>query len=165
MNRKVTFGLAIAAGAIAMCAGGALAASAPKPPTKTLSFYQVVKSTRFYNAAGEEIKVNPPETLPAAGDWVDEIDNDYPGTFKHHAKRWTSTDQLLCTFTSPQSGYCYVQFAIGGSLLALNHIPAATAGNAPEKISVGTGMFSGAHGTLTATQLRNGNSNVVIKVS
>jgi hypothetical protein len=136
----------------------------PQSQLETLSFYQIVESTRFYNAAGKEIKLNPPKTVPAAGDWVDEIDNDYVGSFKHHAERWTSTDQLLCTFTSAHNGECYVQLAIGGPLLALNHIPAAIAGTEPEKISVGTGVFSGAHGTLTATQLKNGNSNLVIEV-
>jgi hypothetical protein len=164
MNKKTAVGIAMFA-TLAPCAGEALAASAPQPRTETLRFYQVVQSTRFYNAAGKEIKVNPPKTLPAASDWVDEIDDDYPDSFLHHAKRWTSTDQLLCTFTNSRNGECYVQLAIDGSLLAVNHIPAATTGTGPEKISVATGAFSGANGTLTATQLKNGNSDLVINIS
>jgi hypothetical protein len=173
MNRSVrTAAAVLGAGVLAtplaagaMLATGAVDASAARVHAETLRYYQVAGPTRFYNAGWKAINVNPPQTLPKAGDSFDVLDTDYAGSFSHHAKRWTMTDHLTCTFSSADNAVCDGQFASGGSLLLVNHVaivPSENTFHVP--ISEGTGAFAGAHGTVTIANLPNGNSNVVIKV-
>jgi hypothetical protein len=159
------FAVAIAALTAALAAV-AVAAPVAGAKTETLSYYQVEGPTHFYNAQGRRIKLDPPATLPTAGDRLDETDTDYAGTFKKHAKAWTSTDHLSCTFTSSSTGICNFQIAAVGSLLLFNNFTVDFQDSTyVVKLSEGTGSFEGAHGTLRIADLPNGNSNLVVKVS
>jgi hypothetical protein len=137
-------------------------AGAADAKTETLNFYQVqVGQTRFYNAAGRAIDLNPPTTLPQAGDRFDETDLDYPGTPKRHAARWTASDHFTCTFTSSDTGVCNSQIAIGGSLLLSNNFPLPTGEVAVAAVNEGTGVFHDAHGRFTDADLPNSSDAVL----
>jgi hypothetical protein len=146
---------------------GAASAGVASAKSETLHFYQVGGPTQFYNAAGKKINLDPPATLPKAGDSFDETDVDYVGTPKHHAAHWTATDHLTCTFTDHDTGLCNSQIAIGGSLLLSNNFTMKFAPtNAPAPINEATGVFSGMHGTLTDEDLpKSNNATLVIHLS
>lgn len=159
MKRRFTVGIVVLAGA-------ALLAPLASARAAKLSFYQVAGPTQFYGAAGNPISVNPPATLPAAGDSFDETDTDYAGSFKHHAKQWSATDHLTCAFTNSDTGMCDFQLAVSGSLLLFNHFTVHFQDNSMVVgVSEGTGSFRRVRGSLTITDLPNGNSNLVVRVS
>ncbi len=163
----MTRSLTPVAAAIAVAAAfGAVAVPAASAKAQTLHVYQVSGPTQFFNAAGKKIHLNPPATLPVRGDSFDETDVDYIGSYKSHARKWSGTDHLACTFTSSDAGVCNAQFAVDGSLLIFNNfaLPLNT-NHVVLKLSEGTGTFAGAHGTLSIVNLPNGNSNLVARVS
>jgi hypothetical protein len=152
--------LAVAVSAALACGG--LFAGAASAKSETLHFYQVqVGPTQFYDASGHPINLNPPATLPEAGDSFDETQLDYAGTAKHHASRWTASDRFTCTFTSADTGKCNSQIAIGGSLLLSNNFPLPTGAEAVVAISEGTGAFHGVHGRFTDANLPNSNNAIL----
>ena len=163
----MTRSLTAAAAALAVAATlGAVAVPDANAKSQTLHLYQVEGPTQFYNAAGKKIDLNPPAELPSAGDSFDETDLDYVGSYTSHAKQWTGSDHLACTFTSSDTGICNAQFAIGGSLLIFNNFKFNFKANSVVlKLSEGTGSFAGAHGTMSIIDLPNGNSNLVARVS
>lgn len=150
----------------ALAASGALAGAA-SAKSETLHFYQVGGRAQFYNAAGKKINLNPPATLPKAGDSFDETDLDYAGTPKDHASHWTATDHLTCTFTNADTGRCNFQIAIGGSLLLSNNFTLNfRLDKEPAPVNEGTGVFKGAHGSLTDENLpKSNNATLVIDLS
>ena len=154
-----------AAGAVVL-AVGALAAPALAAKHETLAFYQVAGPTRFYSAAGRPLHLNPPASVPKAGDYFDVTDTDYAGNDKQHARESTATDHLRCHFTSTVAGRCDFQIAIGSSLIVFNQAPVHFRDSVfVEKVSEGTGQFKGVTGTLTDTNLPSGNSNLVLRLS
>lgn len=162
MKRQLAAGIAVLA-----AAGGAIAAPAAGAKTgQKLSFYQVSGPAHFHNAAGEPININPPATLPTAGDSFDEIDTLYVGTAKSHAKQWSATDHITCTFSNSSTGTCDLQIAIGGSMLLFNQFVLHFQDNsAVVRLNEGTGQFKGAHGALSIVDLANGNSTFVVKLA
>ena len=153
-------------------AGVALASAAllapiaeAKPKEHTLRFYSVVDRAGFYNSAGKPIDVNPPSTLPSAGDVFDEVDSDFVGREKHHARKATASDHLRCTFTGANAATCELQIAVDGSMLIVNKFGFTLSNYQVLKLSEGTGAFAGDHGTIAITDLANNNANLVIKVS
>ena len=162
VKRQLAAGIAVLA-----AAGAAIAAPAAGAKTgQTLSFYQVSGRAHFHNAAGEPININPPATLPAAGDGFDEIDTLYVGTAKRHAKQWSATDHMTCTFSNSSTGTCDLQIAIGGSMLLFNQFVLHFEDNsAVVRLSEGTGQFKRAHGSLSIVDLANGNSSFVVELS
>jgi len=65
---------------------GAAAVLAPiADASVTEQLYQVGASTHFYDQAGKLININPPATLPSAGDYFVERDRDLRGTRAHHS--------------------------------------------------------------------------------
>jgi hypothetical protein len=130
--------------------------------TQTLHFYQVSGPTQFYNASGDPINLNPPATLPTAGDSFDETDLDYAGTAKHHSSHWTASDHLTCTFTNADTGRCDSQIAIGGSMLLSNNFTYHFQRSNPiVAISEGTGAFHGVHGWFTDMNLPSSNNAIL----
>jgi hypothetical protein len=105
--------------------------------------------------------VNPSaRNPPAAGDVFDAIDRDYLGNHKHHAKHWTATDHLRCLFENANSATCIAEIAVGGSMLLANGIQPDLGSNpATYALNAGTGVFYGAHGSLTAAVIAKTNNN------
>jgi hypothetical protein len=151
----------------AAVAFGGLFAAAAGAKSETLHFYQVqVGPTRFYNASGDPIRLNPPTTAPKPGDSFDETHLDYVGTAKQHASLWTVTDHFTCTLTSADSGKCDSQIAIGGSLLLSNNFSLPTGAKAVVAITEGTGAFHGIHGSFTDVDLpKSNNATLTIHLS
>lgn len=165
MKRQLTAGIGVLA--VLAAVAGAIGASAVGAKThQKLRFYQVSGSTQFHNAAGKPININPPATLPTAGDDFDEIDTLYVGTEKSHAKQWSATDHITCTFSNSSTGTCDLQIADGGSMLVFNQFVLHFQDNsAVVRLSEGTGQFTGAHGSLSIVDLANGNSDLAVTLS
>jgi hypothetical protein len=153
-----------AAASIAACATiVGVGASAAAAKTLTLHFFSKQVYSRISDASGHPL---PPNSAPAVGDRVSFASNDYAGNHKHHAKRATASDHVVCTLTSTSSGLCDGTVAIGGSMilgddfvLNFNSSAATTV-----KITGGTGRYRHAHGIVIAKPVGN-NTDLTIKVS
>jgi hypothetical protein len=151
---------------IAVLVAAALPAPLASAQTQTLSFYEVNGPTSFYNAAGKVLHLNPPSTVPKVGDTFDETDRLYAGTSTSHAKKWTGSDHLRCTFEPSAKGQCSLQVAVGGSMLIENSFVVNFKSNSWNlKLTEGTGRFAGMHGSLDESDLPNNNASLVFKVS
>ena len=170
MLRAVTAAVALAVMALMAATASARTitlhlAATPSAKTITLHYFSTPASLQFLDGAGHPANPNNP---PAAGYVLDINDRDYVGNHTHHAKRWTATDHLRCVFQSANSATCDGQIAIGGSMLLANGIhPNLNANPATYILNAGTGVFFGAHGTLTTVAVppSNSSSDFTIKVS
>ena len=155
-------GIALGAAAAVAVAGGVAPAASAK--NQTLRFYQVSGPAKFSNAAGHPININPQVTPPVAGDSFDEIDLDFVGTAKHHAKRSTASDHVACTFTNGDTALCNQQIAVGGSMLLSNNVTFHfNLPNPAIAINECTGAYRGDHGTWTDVNLPN-SQNAILTV-
>jgi hypothetical protein len=103
-------------------------------------------------------------TVPVKGDRLDDTDLDYVGDAAHHAKRWTASDHLSCTFTAT-AAICDAEVAVGGSLLLGTDVRVQfSAGPTVVKLNGGTGAFKGARGTVTVVSVGN-NANLTVKLA
>jgi hypothetical protein len=148
----------------------AIAAAAAKTSTITLHFFQKGVSFKVTDPAGNPVTLSA-TTSPAPGDVFVATDLDYVGNHKHHAKQYSASDHIRCTFQtvgpSGGTGVCDGQIAIGGSMLLADHV---TANLGPNSTSVplngGTGKYAGYHGTSTSISIGNSNnSDFTITVS
>jgi hypothetical protein len=150
---------------LALGVGGVLAPGAGAK-SETLHFFERSVTNDFFNAAGKPIQLNPPMTVLVKGDRLDDTDLDYVGDAAHHAKRWTASDHLSCTFTAT-AAICDAEVAVGGSLLLGTDVrvqfgPGATV----VKLNGGTGVFKGAHGTAISANVGNSNNaNLTLKLA
>ncbi len=160
--------LAWCAGALtlALGVGGALAPGAGAA-SGTLHFFQESVTNEFFNAAGKPIQLNPPTTVPGKGDRLDTTDLDYVGDAAHHAKRWSASDHLSCTFTATAVAICDAEIAVRGSLLLATNVTIQFGpGSTVVTLNGGTGAYKGAHGTATAVDVGNGNNaNLTVKLA
>jgi hypothetical protein len=131
----------------------------------TLHFFQKQVSMTFVGPNGQPLS---PTAAPAVGDSFVVIDLDYVGTAKQHAKAWSASDHLVCTFTSitgPMSGTatCNGQIAIGGSMLLAQNVNVSFSTSTVVPINGGTGKFRGAHGQAKSIGIpHTNNSNFTI---
>jgi hypothetical protein len=152
--------VAVALGCAAMLsllvAGSASAAT-------TLHFYDKQVSSVFKGPNGQPLS---PNAVPTAGDSFENTDLYYVGNHKHHAKKWTASGHLVCTFTSitgPMSGTatCDGQIAIGGSMLLAENVALSFSSSPTVVVPItgGTGKFRGAHGHVKSTGIGNTNNS------
>jgi hypothetical protein len=152
--------LVVAAAAAVLALATASAGAATK-----LKFFQKGESQSLTDSSGHPI--TDPNAMPAAGDRIDLTDRDFVGNHKRHAKHYTATDHLVCTFTTATEALCNGQFAIGGSLLLAEDVNVNLDFSKPTivvPITGGTGVFQHVKGTVTSTQLKSGASDVVISL-
>jgi hypothetical protein len=152
------------AGCLAVAAVGAPTASAK---TTTLKFFQKPTSGQFLDANGQPIS-DPASLGPGASFTATDVD--YVGNHKRHAKTWTASDHIACTFTSPSVATCDAQVAIGGSMLLANNVSVNfdLSQNAPIVVPIngGTGKYAHARGTATSVSVGNtNNSDFTVKFS
>jgi hypothetical protein len=154
--------VAIACAAVASAAGGASASSLGRSgPLTTLHLYAVDQYNAMFQAHGQPMSAS---AQPAPGDFIVGVDEDYLGTHMAHSKTSTGADNSVCTFTSSTTGICDQVIAMGGSLLLFDHVKVNFALKSPvSEITGGTGIFEGAHGTLTVTPLPTTNSDFVVR--
>ncbi len=147
---------AAAAAATAVLAITGLIAPTASARSQTLHFFQESGPTSWFNSAGHPINLNPPATLPVAGDRFYEGDLDFAGTATHHARHFTASDELTCTFTNADTAACDVEIAIGGSMLLSNDVTMHfNLPNSAVPINGGTGIYGGVHGSFTDVNLPN----------
>jgi hypothetical protein len=152
-----------AAASVAACATVmAVGVSAAAAKTVTLHFFSKQVYTRISDATGHPLA---PNSAPAVGDRLSFASNDYAGNHKHHAKRATASDHVVCTLTSTSSALCDGTIALGGSMILGDDFVLNFNSNAPTivKITGGTGRYRHAHGTVTVKSVGN-NSDLTIKV-
>jgi hypothetical protein len=153
--------LAVAVGLACAAALSLLVASSASAAT-TLHFFQKQESSTTVGPNGQPLS---PNAAPTVGDSFVSTDLDYVGTAKHHAKAWTASDHLVCTFTSIAgmggTATCNGQIAIGGSMLLAQNVN-LTFSSSPTlvvPINGGTGKFRGAHGRVKSTSIGNTNNS------
>jgi hypothetical protein len=162
LTRRATPLVAIVVGAasLALTAGPAGAAR-----TTTLHFFQKGTSASFVGPDGKALPPPGPTTPTVVGEKLTSTDDDYVGNHKHHAKRSTASDHIVCTFTSTAYvATCDGQIAIGGSLLLAQDVTVDFGQSATVVLNGGTGVYKGAHGTATAVAFDNSsNSDFTVK--
>lgn len=161
---KTRMGRLVLVGAAALAAFAFAAASAGAA-TK-IKFFQKGESASLTDSSGHP--VTDPNATPTTGDKLDLTDRDFVGNHKRHAKRYTATDHLSCTFTAATTALCNGQFAIGGSLLLAEDVTVNLDFSKPTivvPITGGTGVFQHVKGTVTSKQVgSNGDSDVTISL-
>jgi hypothetical protein len=153
---------ALVAAAAVLAAAALVAAPAGAAGKAQLKFFSHVTSQSLTDASGNPLSGRE----PVAGDRIVVTDVNYAGNHKHHAKRYTSTDHLACTFTGADSGVCDGQFNIGPSMLLTEN--ATISFKDPRltfPITGGTGRYRGAKGTIVSTSVGGSDdSDVVISL-
>ena len=124
--------------------------------TQTLRFFDKPVSVTLTRPGGTVIDHAPyPEAKP--GDVLDVNSVAYAGTHLRHAKKWTASSHLQCTFGAAGPPSCVSHVAIGGSQLVFS-------GN-PGKLVNGTGIYQGATGrTISSKELADDASDVVLRI-
>ncbi len=162
---------AVAAGLACAATLSLLVASSASAAT-TLHFFSKQVSSKLTGPNGQPLSAN---AVPAVGDSFVATDLNYVGNHKHHAKRWTSSDHLVCTFTainaSAMSGTatCNGQIAIGGSMLLAENVTLVFSNSGASvvvPITGGTGKFRGVHGHIKSKNVgKTNNSDITITFS
>jgi hypothetical protein len=149
MTRRLSISLTLAAAAVAaalMLPGAGNAASR----TQTLRFFDKPVSITLTHTDGTV--ESRPTAPPMPGDVLDVYSLDFPGTHRHHAKRWTGSSHVRCVFGSGES-----HVAIGGSMLIFK-------GN-PGTVTAGTGIYRNATGrVVSAKEVGNDATDVVARI-
>ena len=161
-NRRA--GLVTAAVAGALSLGVTTAAASAR--TVTLHFFEKETSTAFFGADGKPAA--PPTGAPAAGARFITTDEEFVGNHAHHAKRYSATDHIACTFSAtPGVAICSAQLAVGGSMLFADDVSVDFSQNTVAlNITGGTGIYKNAHGTSVSTNIGNtNNSDITFKVT
>jgi hypothetical protein len=153
-----THGRRLLAGALAIAATAAVATPAHAGQTKTLRFFEKTTDVRLTAADGtpKDLSAGP----PAAGDILDASGVLYRGDHLRHGDRVIGTDHTRCVFTTPDSGSCQGEVAIGNSLILVRSALSDDAFT----VWYGTGAFRGITGGGTTRNLGDtNNSDVVLR--
>jgi hypothetical protein len=152
-------GVALAAGL-----GAGVAGASPRAgSTHVLRLFAKTASFTYITASGKHVKVLPKPLKP--GDQLLETDLDYVGDYAHHAAKWTDTDVERCIFLSKASVPCYVEIAVGGSMiLAEGTLGQSASGKTTFKVVGGTGAYAGARGKAVAEDTPGNDDDVVVTV-
>ena len=141
-NRRAGFLTAAVAGVLSLGVTTAPASAR----TVTLHYFEKETSTAFFGADGRPAA--PPTGPPVAGARFITTDQDFVGNHAHHAKRYTATDHIACTFTAtPGVAICSAQLAVGGSMLFADDVSVDfSSSSVALNITGGTGIYRNAHG-------------------
>jgi hypothetical protein len=115
--------------------------------TQTLRVFDKPVRTTLTTSDGK-VTSHPPYPQPQPGDTLDVYSLDYVGNHVHHAKQWTLSNHLRCTFAQGPPD-CVSNLAIGGSLLVFD-------GN---KLIGATGRYQGATGRVLSNKQVPGTAN------
>jgi hypothetical protein len=122
---------------------------------QTLRIYDRPVAMTLTEASGNVIS-RPPYPQPRPGDTLDVYSVDYTGSHARHAKRWTMSSHLRCTFKQGPPT-CESALAIKSSLIVFD-------GN---KIVGGTGDYLRATGRVLSNKTLPGSANasdIVVRV-
>jgi hypothetical protein len=142
----------------------ALAAVPASAKTTTLHFFSKDVYIRLSDSSGKAL---PSNSTPTAGDRLSIGSDDYVGDHKHHAKRATASDHVVCTVQANGTGLCDGSIALGGAVIIGDDFVLNFASNGPTvvKITGGTGRYRHAHGTVVAKSVSNSATDLTIKVT
>ena len=153
-RRSIVLALVATASALALLPSAGQAAGR----TQTLRFFDKPVSITLTHPSGVVIDRAPyPQAKP--GDVLDVNSVAYAGTHLRHAKKWTASSHLQCTFGAAGPPSCVSHVAIGGSQLVFS-------GN-PGKLVNGTGIYQGATGrTISSKEVpgMDDASDVVLRI-
>src|SRR3954451_22200271 len=124
--------------------------------TQTLRFFDEAVSMKLIRVDGTVVKRAPfPEAQP--GDVLEINSLDYRGNHAHHARRFTGSSHLRCTFGTGAPS-CESHFAIGGSMLIFT-------GN-PGTVTTGPGIYQAAPGRVVSAKKigHTNNTDIVAKI-
>jgi hypothetical protein len=153
-----------AAASLAACGLiGALAAVPASAKATTLHFFSKDVYVRLSDSSGKAL---PSNAQPAMGDRLSIAANDYAGNHKHHAKRATASDHIVCSITGPSTALCDGSIALGGAMVLGDDFVLNFVSNAPTvlKITGGTGRYRHAHGSVVAKSVTMNTSDLTIKI-
>jgi hypothetical protein len=139
-------------GAVGAGPAGASVAGAAKAGSSgrgEMHFYSA--DDQFTYARAGRLLATPPESSEA-GDVIQFTDLDYVGHHEQHAKVWTATDHGVCVFSSATAASCFIQFAIGDSML-LAEGPLSMTDTLDIPIVGGTGIYAGITGEAVSVNL------------
>jgi hypothetical protein len=140
----------VAVSAIALWPGAADA----KGRTETLRYFFKDAGITLTKSDGKVYRSEPlPE--PGAGDVLDVYSLGYKGNHRRHARRWSVSDHVSCTFSTGEPD-CLSHTAIGGSMLIFVGFPG--------KLIAGTGRYQGATGRVISNKEVEGGSDAVAKI-
>lgn len=142
----------------------ALAAVPASAKTTTLHFFSKDVYMRLSDSSGKALSSN---ATPVAGDRLSIGSNDYVGNHKHHAKRATASDHIVCTIGTGGTGLCDGTIALGGAMLIGDDFVLNFASNGPTVVNItgGTGRYRHAGGTVVAKSVSNSTTDLTIKVT
>ncbi|HEY5197391.1 MAG TPA: hypothetical protein VIJ51_10240 [Solirubrobacteraceae bacterium] len=138
----------------------ALTTAPASAKTTTLHFFQKETSQTFTGPDGKSIPPPGPSNLPVVGEQFISTDDDYVGDHKHHAKKATASDHLVCTLTTTTGmATCDGEIAIGGSMLLAENVALNLAQSPIVPLTGGTGVYKHAHGTATTVSIGTSNNS------
>jgi hypothetical protein len=156
MSRRLTVALVVAGTVAAMVVATAPAGAAKKVHLK---FFSQSESVSLTDPSGNPLT----NRGPAAGDRLVATDRNFVGNHKRHAKGYTSTDHLTCTFTSENAAVCDGQFTIGPSMLLADHVSVnLTEDGLTLPVTGGTGRFKGMKGTTVSKSIAGSDDSDVV---
>ncbi|HEU0316576.1 MAG TPA: hypothetical protein VFR49_04555, partial [Solirubrobacteraceae bacterium] len=85
-----------AAAVVASALGLLVSAGTASAKTVRLHFFQKLTSSRYYGPDGNPVEPPGPTNAPVVGERLFSTDSDYVGNHRHHAKRFSATDRLVC---------------------------------------------------------------------
>ena len=154
MTRHKTGAIAATFAAIAAAAAspvGLAGAHASTGKTQTLRFFDKPVAITLTEPTGK-VTNRPPYPQAKPGDTLDVYSLDYAGNHRHHAKRWSMSTHLRCTFGTGQPD-CESHIATGSSLLIFH----------ADKLTAGTGDYQGATGrVLSNKQVGNADASDIV---
>jgi hypothetical protein len=141
--------------AVAVTAAVALPASAQAAQkTHTLRFYDRMDRVTMTHADGTVDQ--HPTAEPVPGDVLDVYSSEFAGTQKHHAKKRSGTNHLVCTFGDSPEPNCISNVAFGGSILVFRGDPGVVIG--------GTGRYLHASGRVISNKSVPNGNDIVAKI-
>lgn len=156
-SRNAPRALLVATAVFAVAAFAAAPAGAARKAQ--LKFFSHNTSVSMTDPSGKPVSGRD----PAAGDTFALTDVNYVGNHKRHAKRYVSTDHLVCLLNGPTTAVCDGQFTIGPSMLLVENV---TLDFSQSRLTVpiagGTGKYLGAKGTIVTTEVSGSDDSDVV---
>jgi hypothetical protein len=142
------------AGTLALALGVRAADAAPASSKGGVVHFYSTDDKFTYSRAGQ-LLASPPENSEA-GDVIQFTDLDYVGNHKHHAKSWTATDHGVCVFSSAAAASCFIQVAMGNSMVLVQG-PLTMTNSLDLPVVGGTGIYAGIRGGVVSVNLEPNN--------
>ncbi len=155
IHKRALAAMAVAAIGVGAAIPAITTAHTSGPQSQTLRLFDKPVNISLTTASGKVIS-HPPYPQAKAGDVLNVYSLDYVGNHSHHARMWTMSTHLTCTFHQGPPA-CISNVAVGGSLLVFDR----------NKLVGATGDYQGATGrVLSNKEIPGGNdSDLVVRIT